>query len=147
MKALKLVVVVLVGFIGQLVNLLALFIFIAGLLWFAVSITSCAAGAEPHVAAPPPPGLDRDDVADHGAAGSPTTSDGCRRDFCPSAWPNRVALRTHSLGFLFCECTCEPPSVTHPLGRLMWWTALPWPEELLPKQRASWSAYCPEPQP
>jgi hypothetical protein len=108
-------------------------------------LAACHAHAES--IPPSPPGLDRDDIAEHGQAGAPTTSEGCRRDFCPSAWPDRVALRTHALGWLFCECTCEPPSSAHPIGRVMWWTALPWPAELLPAQRADWSAYCPEPQP
>lgn len=104
----------------------------------AVALLVACGGGEPFRAP-------RVDTFLDGPIGSPSTDEGCRRDFCPTAWPHQVTLQVHELGWRFCACRCTEPDAQNPGGRVMWWTRLPWPREDLAWAQQQWSKYCPFP--
>jgi hypothetical protein len=110
-----------------------------------------SADAGPRWTAPP-------DVSDlsHGPEGDPTDAEGCRRDFCPTAWPGRTSLNTNgefrsatsTLRQTECMCWCKPWLGPGPGSDYMeGWTWNPWTVEWLPWARQQWSTFCPDPQP
>jgi hypothetical protein len=96
----------------------------------------------------PPPGTSKADLAAHGSEGDPSDSEGCRRDFCPTAWPSAVFRTGSDADGWMCMCWCQTERTQQdPLGRGMWWSTLPWVPERLPAERARWAEFCATPQP